>query len=434
MISTRRLAAPALLALSLACAGCASSDPDAADTTSVPSASAAGTAVVTTTVPAPAPTTTEAATTTVAPTITDASTTTAAVSTTAAPAGPTADDLTAWLADDLTVLTGSPGELMSFLAPGADVSAAVGADPDGTLYAPGDEFRIASVTKTFTAAAIMRLVETGRLTLDTTLAEAPITPELVDLLRGDGYDVDAMTIAQVLGHTSGLFDYAFGPDSPYVSDVLADPSHVWTREEQVRYAMDHGDPMGAPGEVFAYSDTGYVLLGDIIEHVTGTDLGTAYADLLDFAGLGLDHTYLELPGTTPRSHRVHQMFGDVDVSIFDPSIDLYGGGGLVSTTHDLAVFFEALGSGRVFDDPATFAAMLVPGPEPTYGLGLMLATVAGATCAYHDGFWGVEAATCPALGITFARSYQQSSPPADWSPGIVQRRLFESLGVDFTTG
>lgn len=234
----------------------------------------------------------------------------------------------------------------------------------------------------------------------------------------------------MLNHSSGIFDYAFGEGSPYVAAVTADAAHVWTREEQVAFAMQHGDPVGAPGQVYSYSDTGYVLLGALIEQLTGQPLGEAYASLLHFDALGMQHTYLEVPGTTPRSQRVHQYFGDLDATGWDASIDLYGGGGLVSTTHDLAVFFDALANGGVFDEQATFTAMsTVVGPDPTAAQGLFIDQVAGTGCYSHSGFWGVSAITCPTLGLTVANSWNQASPQG-WDGSALPRAVLGRLGIE----
>ena len=102
-------------------------------------------------------------------------------------------------------------------------------------------------------------------------------------------------------HTSGIYNY--GQDPAYQAAVDAEPAKRWTRLEQVRFAMDHGDPVGEPGTVYAYSDTGYVLLGEIIERATGAPLADAYRTLLDFEGLHLDETYLESTRACAARHR-----------------------------------------------------------------------------------------------------------------------------------
>jgi hypothetical protein len=124
-------------------------------------------------------------------------------------------------------------------------------------------FRIASVTKTFVAAAILRLVETGRFALDTPV-EGLLDEQLVGLLRDGGYDPSAITVEQLLTHTSGLLDDAFGPGRDYLARVLADPTRRWARADQVAYAME-GDPVGPPGGQFHYSDTRWVLLGALLD-------------------------------------------------------------------------------------------------------------------------------------------------------------------------
>jgi D-alanyl-D-alanine carboxypeptidase len=271
---------------------------------------------------------------------------------------------------------------------------------------PQATFRIASVTKPFTAAAILRLVEDGRLSLDDTISEAVPEP-YPSLLRSDGYDPDAITISHLLTHTSGLFDYAFGSED-YQQEVLRDPSRVWTREDQVRFAMQYGDPLAAPGELHAYSDTGYVLLGAILEARTQQNLGDALASLLGFRRLGLHTTWLEdvqrAPWYAPR--RAPQTYEGLALADLSASVDLWGGGGLVSTTHDLTRFYEALLGGEVFRRPETLATMLsIPPPNVDEGvaMGLYRANLGpDVTCWGHDGLWGVAVLACPSIGLSAA--------------------------------
>src|SRR5205807_7846965 len=112
---------------------------------------------------------------------------------------------------------------------------------------------------------------------------------------------------------------------------------------------------------YSYADTGYVILGEIVERTTGKPLPAAVSDLLKLKSLGIRSTYFESlepppPGALPRAH---QYLGAADIHDIDPSFDLYGGGGQVSTTADLSRFFKALFQGRVFDHPETLAAGLV---------------------------------------------------------------------------
>ena len=123
--------------------------------------------------------------------------------------------------------------------------------------------------------------------------------------------------------------------------------------------MEHGDPLGEPGAAFAYSDTGYVMLGDIIERATGATLAEASASCSQFDELGLASTWLEdveaaPDGAPPMASQFYETQDMVDA---DPSFDLYGGGGLVSTVGDLTTFYGALLAGDVFEEAATLRTM-----------------------------------------------------------------------------
>jgi len=275
---------------------------------------------------------------------------------------------------------------------------------------PRATFRIASVTKTFTAASMLRLVEDGRLGLDDPVAQH-LKSSTVALLRKDGYAVEAMSVRHLLTHTSGLYDYA--EDPAFQEFVLTHGRHHWTRAEQVRFAMAHGKPYAPPGQEFHYSDTGYILLGEMLERLTGRSLAGAYRRLLGFDRIGLDETYLETFERRPAKAkaRAHQYFRTIDTTEFDPSFDLYGGGGLVSTVGDLTVFYRALLGGRIFEHPATLRDMLGK-PNPTRvseaGMGIFSVQVGRENCWGHSGFWGTTAVHCPDAGVTIAIAVNQA--------------------------
>ena len=346
----------------------------------------------------------------------------AACSSSSATAAPgIADDVRALMRNDTSTHPAIPGELVAVLSPSRhiDLDLAVGTDDTSSNSAlePGSAVRIASVTKTFTAAAILRLVELGRLDVTDSLSEAGVTPDLLALLTADGYDVDSITVEQLLTHTSGIADFADNDSGvvggPYAAAVLADPARLWTRRDQVQFAVDHHDPVSAPGAEYHYSDTGYVLLGSILEAKSGTSLGTALRTLLRFDQLGLSHTYLEDGMDRPQTAapRAHQYVAAMDAAGITSSIDLYGGGGLVTTMHDLATFYESLFAGRVFEQPRTLTTMttVADAAAAEHGaMGVYRATVGTSVCWYHGGFWGVEVVTCPDLDITVARSWDQA--------------------------
>jgi D-alanyl-D-alanine carboxypeptidase len=306
-----------------------------------------------------------------------------------------------------------PGEALAVRSPGLHAALAAGfADTAAqTPLAPGTPFRVASMTKTFVAAAVLRLVEEGKVKLD-----APITkylsPESLAVLRTDGYDLRHITVRQLLAHTSGFYDYA--TDDAFDDANVAHPDHRWTRLEQLQFAVDHGDPLASPGERFSYADTNYILLGEIIERATGETLPAAVRELLHLDRLGLDHTYWEIleptpPGTPPRAHQYYATA--FDNIILDASHDLYGGGGLVSTVDDLTRFYRGLFHGKVFDKPATLETMTRvsgPGRDAGAAMGIFVVDAAGQRCYGHSGYWGTQTIHCPRLDLTFARTINQA--------------------------
>jgi D-alanyl-D-alanine carboxypeptidase len=324
-----------------------------------------------------------------------------------------------------------PGLVLHIEAPGEHLSVSVAAGvadrATATPLTPDAGFRIASNTKTFTAAAVLRLVEQNRLALDAPI-DGLLAPETVDALRAGGYRPDTITLRHVLVHTSGIYDV--GQDTAYQAAVNSDPAKRWTRLEQVRFAMDHGIPVGEPGTVYAYSDTGYSLLGEIIERATGAPLADAYRTLLDFEGLHLDATYLESLESAPPGNagRAHQYVGDIDGFNADPSFDPYGAAGLVSTVDDLSRFYRALLRGEVFAARGTLDTMLeIPASntETGAGMGIFRIDVAGTTCWSHSGFWGTFVATCPQIDVTIAASWNQAMPDQDYDAERVLGRALE---------
>ncbi len=320
--------------------------------------------------------------------------------------------LRAGLEADLRQDPAIPGEVVAIDAPGLRLAVAVGrADvAAGTPLEPDTTFRVASVTKTFVAAAVLRLVETGEVGLD-----APITRYLsaasLSVLRSGGYDPQRITVRQLLQHTAGLFDYAASDEYDHINET--DPGHRWTPAEQLRFAMDHGHPVAKPGAKYHYSDTGYVLLGELLERATGESLAAAVRGLLHFDRIGLTDTYWEQlepmpPGLGPRAHQYYDTFDNI---VLDASHDLYGGGGLVSTVADLTKFSRALFRGKVFDDPHSLATMETvsgPGRKAGAAMGLFALDVAGEHCYSHPGYWGTESTYCPRLDLAFARTINQA--------------------------
>jgi D-alanyl-D-alanine carboxypeptidase len=268
---------------------------------------------------------------------------------------------------------------------------------------PDQPVRLASNTKTYTAAAVLRLMEMGRLSLGDPLARH-LPPSVDSLLRRDGYATDVITIEQVLTHRAGLNEHP--AVRRYIARLRTDQQYRWTPREQLQWLVDSLAPVGPPGAQFRYSDDGYVLLGLIVERLSGQSLGPAVRSLVRFDRLGLRHTWWETlePAPPGAPDRAHQYLGGFDSYGIDPSFDLYGGGGLVAPMADLARFLTALLDGQVFDKRETLETMMRPqSPEMNgYGMGLFGSTVGGLTGRGHSGFWGTTAMVFPGAGVTIA--------------------------------
>lgn len=262
----------------------------------------------------------------------------------------------------------------------------------GGAARPGDRFRIASASKTFVSTVILQLVGEGRLSLDDTVEHW-----LPGVVSGNGNDGSAITVRQLLQHTSGLFDYtADFPEVASVAGYQADRYTTWTPEQLVAIAMRHA-PDFEPGTKWSYSNTNYILAGMIIQKATGHSWEREVTARI-IRPLGLRDTlapttYARIPG---RHLHGYSNFGEVgepiDVTGFNPSA-AGAAGAMISTTADLTRFYEALLGGRLLR-PAELTAMktTVPAPEldpgwpgVRYGLGLMRVPLSCGGAYYSHG-------------------------------------------------
>jgi len=231
---------------------------------------------------------------------------------------------------------------------------------------PGFQHRVGSITKTFVAATLLQLVGERRIALD-----APIGRYLPE------FAVTGVTVRMLLNHTSGISDYDHVIFAT-AEDVERHRTTTFTPHQLVRIGL--GQPRtGAPGAVFAYSNTNYVLAGLIIERVSRRS-ATDEVHRRVIRPLGLRQTYF--PGTRPRIAGPHSKGyvpwyeGELrDFSVSNMSW-AWTAGALISSMADLNTFFRALLGGRLLR-PAQLAAMRTTVPfDPAqpeaggYGLGL----------------------------------------------------------------
>jgi len=203
-----------------------------------------------------------------------------------------------------------------------------------------DRFRIGSVTKTFTATVIMQLVHEGRLRLSDTVEQ-----HLPGLVRQGG----AITYRELLSHTSGLADY-FDNKRIFAPYAHGDLTHAWPHRTIVRISTADKRLFapGAPGK-FAYSNTGYYILGLTVERITGHSLASELARRI-FKPLHLRSTSLP-SANKPEGLYAHGYTSDFgkkqqDVSVVSPTV-LWAAGGVISTPQELASFYRALFQGRL---------------------------------------------------------------------------------------
>ena len=317
------------------------------------------------------------------------------------------------LDDFLAAHDDMPGVLLHVEAPAAGCSwtGAAGVVERGGRALKGDEcFRVASITKTFVAVAVLRLVDAGTVALDE--PALPHVPEpAASMFRRAMTDATVITVRQLLQHTSGVYD--FGNDVNYRRAIGADPTREWSATDLIGIAFDHGRPYGPPGTAFHYSDTGYVLLALLLEQHTGLPLAAALRTTADMEQLGLSHTWLEgkEPEPVAAPTRVHQYLGQADTFGFNPSFDGYGGGGLVSTGHDLATYVRAVARGELLS-PESTAAMLdftaitdLGDIGQRCGLGIFHSNIDGIERIGHEGFWGTWMYHLPEYDITVAGAH-----------------------------
>jgi D-alanyl-D-alanine carboxypeptidase len=234
-------------------------------------------------------------------------------------------------------------------------------------------YRIGSVTKQFTSAAVMQLVEQGKVKLDDSIAT--YLPALPVAWR-------VVTVRQLLNHTSGIPSYTgIGP--------------AWQRRwgEEMNpdtlVALTANMPMWfAPGAKWQYDNSGYVVLGMLIEKITGRSWGTDISERF-LKPLGLNDTYNCVAAPiVPRRARGYEADGNGWMNT--PYLAMsqpYSAGAMCSTVGDLAKWNRALNTGRVVS-AASYALMTTPegaAVQSKYGFGLALDTIAGRRMIVHGG-------------------------------------------------
>lgn len=267
--------------------------------------------------------------------------------------------------------------------------------------------RIASCTKTFVAASVLQLTADGALHLDQpALAVTP--PAAGELLRRFDHG-EVITIRQLLQHRSGMVDHN------NFSGSLLGPGHEWTALAQLAIAVEQ-PALFAPGTAFSYSDSGYILLGQIIEGLTGDTLAGAVRRHTRLDELDVPSIHWERIEPAPTGLRSAHQFHDGptaddwnDTFDWNPTLDLFGGGGMVATMPDMAKWWTALFEGRAHPHLAQQVADPRPAilPDGTdtgdeSALGIFRHQVDGTAVWSHGGYWGLRTFHVPAVQTSVA--------------------------------
>lgn len=261
---------------------------------------------------------------------------------------------------------------------------------------PQQQYFIASIGKLFTSVTIARLAEEGKLQFSSPVMDFLEEDLLAGLhvYKGRDYTGD-ITLGQLLNHTSGLMDYFSDKPKgtvPFLDLIFQEPQRFWTPQEVIRWSKAHLKTHFPPGKGFHYSDTGYHLLGLVVEKVTGLAWHEAVHAYI-FAPLGMKHSFCPFY-SQPQERQdlpVADLIGrGVRVNDFQSlSVD-YAGGGIVSTGEDLLKFMQALAQGRLISQD-TFRQMEDWGKfdiSIDYGYGMMKLKTLPLIMPPHYNAWG----------------------------------------------
>jgi D-alanyl-D-alanine carboxypeptidase len=260
----------------------------------------------------------------------------------------------------------------------SDVVAGLADKATGQRMRPQDRVHIGSITKTFVATVVLQLAAEGRLSLNDSVRKW-----LPGVITGHGYHPAKITIRQLLQQTSGIRDYTDDP----VFQTVEGLGKTWRPQQLVDIALRLGPPVHG----WLYSNTNYILLGMIIQKVTGHSPITEIRRRI-LLPLGLHDTSFPLTSTQIPRPYAHGYYGSLDVTnVVNPS-SAWTAGAMISTVSDVARFYRALLTGRLLppqQQRELLAAIPVDDPgelfAERYGLGIYSVQLSCGTAWGHDG-------------------------------------------------
>ncbi|MCX6222633.1 MAG: serine hydrolase [Bacteroidia bacterium] len=305
---------------------------------------------------------------------------------------------------------------------------AVGFSDGKSIPAEKDNlFKIASISKMMTATVILQMQEEGILNIGDQasryLEDVPyVRVNDLSYFKGKPYG-NSITIKQLLQHKSGLADIFTDASFRFYINEFIHKQQEWDPERLMKryykYRL-HKDAHFVPDSGYYYSDVNFFLLGLIVEKVAQQTLAQQFRVRI-FEPLSMKNSYFEYFEPPAGNEKMaHSFFGKIDITKrLNTSYD-WAGGGVVSTTTDLALFLNGLFEGKLFKSAKTLEKMTSTishtsgtGRVGYYGLGLFQYNFNGDTYFGHAGFWGSLIAYCPAKKITFCGSINQVKPIFD---------------------
>ena len=281
----------------------------------------------------------------------------------------------------------------------------------GVPVEPDMVFRLGSLTKQFTAVGILMLAEQGKLSL---------SDEITRFLPDYPTKGHKITVEHLLNHTSGIKSYTSMPEW----------LPLWRKDTTVKELIDlfKDQPMDfAPGEKWSYNNSGYFLLGAIIEKASGQ----TYQDFVEkniFAPLGMKHSYYDntsriIPRRVTGYSKGSEGYRNAAyLSMFQP----FAAGSLISSVDDLALWDAALYSDKLVKQESlkrAWTASLLTNKRPAhYGYGWALSSYQDRTLIEHSG--GINGFATYAVRVPEERTYVAILTNRDWmSPGLVAFKI-----------
>ena len=329
------------------------------------------------------------------------------------------------------------GTVVSLTAGVADRATKVPVTSDDLLLA-------GSTGKTFFAALALQLIESGQLDLDAPiskyLGDRPWFPRLPNAA--------AVTVRHLMTHTSGLVRYEMNP--AFTADLRAQPDKVWTPDEEVAYLLDATPPFAA-GAGWDYSDTNYIVLGMIMEKVTGTkaydEIARRFLTPLKLTRVVPQVARL-IPGLVSGYAGSSDPLGLPDEMMqggrlaINPQFE-WAGGGFATSPRDLAKWGHALYGSTSGPITASMRARMVDaavparlGPQTMYGLGVIVrpSTPVGRTWGHSGFFPGYQTELVHAVdaGVTLAIQINTSAPRSTGAGGLL-RVAYDIIALFSTT-